>query len=784
MNTTSEPTLPEDDADGSSVDPAADLGAGVADTDGVTPRASRWLPLLLVVIGFAVYWNSLDGVFLLDDNSHILHNARIRQLSPPDHLLSGRRPVLDATLALNFAVSELEPWSYHAFNMVVHVLASLVLLGLVRRVLLCEGLRPRFADSSSWLAFTVAVIWLVHPLQTQSVTYIVQRSESLMGLFCLLTLYCTVRGAESPRRSGWWSLPAVVFCAMGMGCKGVMVTAPFLVLLFDHALFARSLKCALRQRRGLYVGLALTWGVLWMSGVASGVLDPSNEGANVGFGFKGISPVAYALTQLGVIVYYLRLSFWPFPLCLDYGWPIAGDAASVVAAGAIVTAALVALILAIRRRPEVAAVGVSFFLLLAPTSSVVPISDPAFEHRMYLPLAAVLSLIVIGGVSLARQIACRLCFSGVARRGCFLALLLTVAGTLGLGVVRRNNVYHSELGMWEDVLTKRPGNARAHDSLGTALFAIGRIEKSVELFRSATQLDGNNGSAAFNLGTALTVLEDWTGAETAFRKVIALKPRHAAAHLGLGNALSALDKHDEAVTEFREASRLQPDLMAARLNLANALSLHDREVEAAGEFRTLLEQWPDYATGHYNLAGVLWRQGLSNDAIAEYRETLRCDPFHLSALQKLGGIYFSQRRMPEAAEVFAAGIEVHPDNATLHRNLGAALATLERYDEAIAAFETARRIEPDDAAIHYNLGTALARVGRFEAAAEAFQTSLTHRSDDIPTLMNFGRALTELGRFDEAVEQFQVVLTIDPYHRMAERAIQEATAAKDRMPGS
>jgi hypothetical protein len=193
-----------------------------------------WLPVLVIVAGLAVYANSFAGVFVFDDSVHILQNERIRDLSALPKVLSGRRPVVDFTLAVNYALDELTVRGYHAVNLAIHIAAALILFGTVRRTLQRKMFLDRFSRSSSWLALVSALIWVVHPLQTQSVTYMIQRAESLMGLFYLLTLYCVIRGVESSRSTAWFTL-AVCACAAGMGSKAVMVTAPVLVLLYVGA---------------------------------------------------------------------------------------------------------------------------------------------------------------------------------------------------------------------------------------------------------------------------------------------------------------------------------------------------------------------------------------------------------------------------------------------------------------------------------------------------------------------------------------------------------------------
>ena len=279
-------------------------------------------PLVLVVVGLAVYHNSFAGPFIFDDICSIPNNPHIRRLwppwqafSPPAHCTIEGRPLANFSLAVNYALGGLDVRGYHAFNLAVHVLAALVLCGVVHRTL--TGPRLQYADSSTtrWLALAAALVWMVHPLQTESVTYVVQRTESLMGLFYLLTLYCVIRGHGSVHRRGWYAA-AVVASAMGMACKEVMITAPLVVLLYDRTFFSTSFREALRDRYRLYGGLASTWLVL-------AAAQKATSHPTAGFGLGHLTPWGYAMTQPGVILHYLRLALWPSPLVIDYyGWPI------------------------------------------------------------------------------------------------------------------------------------------------------------------------------------------------------------------------------------------------------------------------------------------------------------------------------------------------------------------------------------------------------------------------------------------------------------------------------
>ena len=262
---------------------AIDVNAPATREPLSAPRRQVALAVAAIVcLGALAYANSFAGRFIFDDRA-ILEDISIRQLWPPwTAMLSPTnvaRPVVGLTFAINYAISGLEVWSYHLVNLLIHLLAALALFGIVRRALVSERLRGRFGAASVWLAAAVAVIWAVHPLQTQAVTYIVQRGESLMGLMYLATLYAVIRAAETASRR--WIVAAVISCAIGMATKPVMATAPIIALLFDVIFVAGSLKVALRRRWGLYAALAATWGIM-----AATIAAPTPADWSVGFKMK------------------------------------------------------------------------------------------------------------------------------------------------------------------------------------------------------------------------------------------------------------------------------------------------------------------------------------------------------------------------------------------------------------------------------------------------------------------------------------------------------------------
>jgi len=697
--------------------------------------ACVWLVLVVSVAGIAAYANSFSGVFLLDDYSHILLNDAIRDIGQLGAVLSeGRRPLVNLTLAINYALSEFDTPSYHVVNIAIHLLAGMTLFGIVRRTLLLEPFRQRYAGAAPWLAAATALLWTVHPLQTQSVTYIIQRGESLMGLFYLLTLYCVLHGAASPRGGVAWHVAAVIACALGMASKAVMVSAPVVVLLYDWIFLSRSLRETLRKRWGLYLGLCATWGVLLAVGVVQGVLFPrADVSSTVGFGSKDLTPLGYLLTQPGVILHYLRLSLVPHPLCLDYQWPAAKTVTTVVPAGSVVTALLVGTAWAVVRCRWAGFLGAWFFIILAPTSSFIPIKDLAFEHRMYLPLAAVMVLVVIGVHFLLRRVSDRGALAATSVRWIQCGLVAIVAVLFCGLTIARNRDYLSESTMWRDVVDQRPHNARAWSSLGVALGKEGCVQESMEAYQQAIEADPEMSAAHVNMGKALVKLGRHAEAIHAFQTGLALDPQNAKAYNSLANAYRRTKQPEKALDAYREAVRLDPENADHRFNLASVLIQTRQLDEAAKQLREAILCQPNDFEARLRLARVLNQQRRLDEAVVEYRAASRLRPARTDVHYELGNVLLAQKQLPSALEAYSAAIQRNPRLTDARCNRGIALLGLARPDEAIAEFRTVLQEDARHVLAHYHLGRAHLTQGRRQEAAAAFREALEIAPNHAPS---------------------------------------------------
>ncbi|HVS51084.1 MAG TPA: tetratricopeptide repeat protein [Opitutaceae bacterium] len=543
--------------------------------------------LCAAVLGIAIilaYAGSLRVPFLFDDADAVVKNSTIRHFwsweifQPPSNgSTTTGRPLLNAGFALSYALSGDRPWSYHALNVALHACAALLLFGLVRRTAVRAGV-PRATS----LAFAVAGLWALHPLGTETIVCVAQRTELQCGFFYLLTLYCFARGVDDSAAAWRWHSCSVLACLAGMATKEVMVTAPLLVLLYDRTFVARSFSGAWRARRGYYAALAGTWLLLAALVVGGG----GARGVAAGFG-RGVSAWSYLLTQCEALVVYLRLALWPHPLVLDYGNAVVSSLADVWWQGLTIVVLLGLTIWALARRPVAGFFGACFFAILAPSSSVVPlVTQTIAEHRMYLPLAA----LAAGVVVLAYR---RL--GGAAP---------WVLGLIAIGFAgatfARVQIYQDEIALWQDNVANRP-NARAFTALGVALLHAGRPADALPALEHALALDPKNLTAARNRGLVLLQLGRADEAAAVLVPLPARDAGEADEFFALGNAFAREQKFAEAAAAYARTLALDPAHAAAHANLGNIRMLQGRAREAIVEYEAALRLHPDDARVRENL---------------------------------------------------------------------------------------------------------------------------------------------------------------------------------------
>jgi tetratricopeptide (TPR) repeat protein len=681
------------------------------------------MPVVLATLCAAAYANTLRAPFILDDYFAIVHNPSIHQLWPVWNALSPPhrygttvegRPVVNLTLAMNYALGGLTPCGYHVVNLVIHILAGLTLLGIVRRTLLQPSLRERCGAAANEFALATAILWSLHPLQTESVTYVSQRAESLMGLFYLLTLYAFIRGTTSPRATLWFTL-SFVACLLGMATKEVMVSAPLMVLLYDRTFVSGSFREAWRQRRPLYLVLGGTWLLLGYLAAST-----NGRGGSAGFGVK-ILWWQYALTQTYAITHYLRLSLWPRPLLFDYGTDLVTDAWQAAPCAVTIALLLIGTAVSLWRWPVLGFVGCWFFAILAPSSSILPVATQTIaEHRMYLPLLSIIVVTLGAATCLCRRTWPR--SDARARRQTAIALALALA--LGVTTFQRNAQYRSAQAVWADVVAKRPSNARGETNLALALIDEGQTADAIPHFLVALRLDPNEpiirndyASALLDLGQvdeAIAQLQETLRRAPDFapaRKTLGLISEHRfrvelenaqadlaahsddpAAHVSLAQLLADMGRRDDAITHYQQALRLDPSNASVHYNLANLLAEYGRDDEALSHYTAAARLAPNDPRIQINLGNLFLKQAHWDQAIAAYAEALRLDPAAFEAHNNIAIAFANRGDLPDATAHFREAARLNPQQPEIHSELAEVLERQGLHDEAQRESAEARRL--------------------------------------------------------------------------------------------
>lgn len=608
--------------------------------DAANPAPDRWpirlAAILIVLAGCAAYANSLSIPFVLDDEGTVVQNPDIRQLGdlwrvllPSPNSATAGRPLVSLSFALNYAIGGQNPSGYHAVNLILHVSCALLIFGLVRRTLDGPAWSANLRAGALSVAVVSALAWVVHPLTSEVIDYVTQRTEALAALWILGALYSARRSHEAP--SSRWDMTAIACGMLGVLSKETAVVTPVLVALYDRAFLFGSWRDAWRDRASLYIGLVASWFML------AAILWSGPRSAVSGFS-AGISPWTYLLNQAVVIVDYLRLSVWPVRLVAFWGWPRPLTFPEVWPQFAVVALLGAGSVAWFVKTPRLAYCLVWFFVTLAPTSSFVPIvTEVGADRRMYLPLAGLVTLVVAGcwhALTVRRDPA-----QGRVRAAVWVVWAVgavVLVGALGWTTAARNREYATPLALAQTILERRP-TAVAHQILGEQLALANRAPEALAEFRQAVSL--GNTRAVYPLALQIFNQGDVAGAVPHFERVVELAGTNQplrwlvppplevlSARLMLSQIYANQQRWADAEAQARQVLARVPNQLDARRVLGAALVGQQRWAESIAENQHLLVARPNDVQARINLGVALASSGRLNEAIGEFRRAVSTDP--------------------------------------------------------------------------------------------------------------------------------------------------------------
>lgn len=633
---------------------------------------------VLFIWGSLIYLNSLHGPFLFDDLPFIVFNPDIKnifdinaiwqasELGRPSRFLSF------FSFALNYHFHRLDVFAYHVVNLMVHLVNSFLVYWMSRLIFFSPRLKGwKIAEDRGWISFWASVLFLVHPVQTEAVSYITQRFASLATMFYLGSVCFYMKGRITSHGKATYFLFSAIAAVFSMFTKETALTLPFAVILVEMCFFpGRNLT------RWWWVGLPFICVIPAMFGFdAMRILsiEHASSGSHVG---DLINWKSYLLTQFRVVLTYIRILLFPFNQNLLYDFP--------VSKGLLEPKTLLSFLsllsvfyfgIRIFSRHVLISFGIFwFFLTLLVESSVIPIRHVIFEHRVYLPSVG----FFIGFVSAL--------FIGLKHRTLRVTLIFTMAVIFSFLTFQRNKVWQDDILLWSDVVKKSPGQLKGYLNLGVAYTERGQFDQAVETYSRLLEM-AVNAEAFGNRGNVYNRMGQYDLAIQDYKKALAIKPQSSQIHSNRGDAYFGLGRYDLAMEDYNQAIQLNPKYVAAYVG------------------RALVHQ----KMGHDDLA------------IKDFDAATEINPHLIDPYNSKGALYYSKGQYHMASENYAKVIHINPGYVNAYINRAACHSQLGLLEAALSDYDKARELDWDNGQIYYNRGIVLQKMGQAEKAREDFK---------------------------------------------------------------
>jgi len=783
--------------------------------------------LIIVVWGTIIYSNSFDSPFQFDDRSFILQNPAIKHLSDIKSIISYKpqRWVAYFTFALDYALSGNKVFSYHLFNLIIHLLNSILIYYFLRLILNLPSFKiDRFQNSKKIIPFFTSLLFLVHPVQIEAITYIYQRFTPLATFFYLLSLifylkYRLCRGQAclsptnykgeetSPLQSKKFALGRersrpfptdkstkksknkssenlqvkkpkflksgifYIFCLLslffGMFSKEEMFTAPIMIILieiyFISGFKVGTEQCSVPTRWKTLIPILLTLLIIPLTYIfiVKGMAFSNINLNKISRDTFIYSRSTYLLTEFNVLIKYLQLFFFPIVLNLDYDFPISKTLFEYPTFFSfLIICSLLILGIILYKKHRLISFGIIwFFVTISITSSILPIKDVIFEHRMYIPsiglsIALIFMLYQIFPDTMTK--------SPWGVRRLLSILLIIIAIAFSILTHKRNEVWRDDVSLWQDTVNKSPNKARVHNNLANALVREGKLDRAIKHYLETLRITPLSPETYNNMGIALYKQGKIDEAMKYYSDAIRLKPDYADAHSNLGSALVRNGKYDEAIDHYYQAVKYNPQLAQVYTNIGNLVAREGRFDEAIANYSKTIELNPDYAEAYNNWGQVLIQKGQVNEGIEKFYKAIQLDPKYVNAHFNLA-FYLSQLdKTEEAIAHYLEVIRINPNYAEAHNNLGTILTREDKIEEANTHFSEAIRINPDYVQAHRNLAENLIKSRKIEDAIKHLLEILRINPEDARIHQELGDAMILQGKSEEAIRYYRKAFQLSP----------------------
>ena len=615
----------------------------------------------ILLLGILIYSNTLHSSFHFDDIPSIVDNSAIRNILNLQAIWNfwPTRFITYFSVALDYHLSQLNVFSYHLFNLAVHLSSGILVWWLMLLTFSTPAMKgQKITKHAKLIAFFAGLVFITHPIQTQGVTYIIQRAASLAALFYLASLSLYVKSRLLQQRGESLSVSRFFYCGslmavvMAMFTKEMAITLPLMVLLYE--------VCFLKAKQ------RLNWKYL-VPFFATLLVIPLTIFLTKSFDFIGmrrpledptpISSWQYLLTQLRVMVTYLRLLFIPVNQNLDYYYPFAKNLLELpILASLILLVSILTIAIRIFSKYRLIAFGIFwFFLTLLPESSVIPIKDVIYEHRLYLPMAG-FSFFIVSSIYYL--------FENKVLKSMIIVLLI-ITSCYAMLTYRRNSIWKDEFTLWNDVVYKSPKNAGPYLSRGNAYKEQGNIQQAISDFNKAIEIDPNYVDAYNNRGNVYCQQGNFTQAISDFNKAIEINPNFGEAYNNRGNVYYQQGNFTQAISDLSRAIGINPNFGETYNKRGNAYYQQGNFTQAISDLSRAIGINPNFKEAYNNRGNAHKEQGKFTQAIADFNKAIEINPNYAGAYNNRGVVYYLEREYDKAwADVRKAeglGYTVNPE---------------------------------------------------------------------------------------------------------------------------
>ncbi len=660
-------------------------------------KDSKYFDLLglsiIVVLGIIIYSNSFNCSFHFDDLNSIINNSAIKDLSNFKAWwnYSSGRPIAYFSFALNYHFGQLNVWGYHIVNLIIHLTTACIVMWLTQLIFSTPTLKDSpIRKHKKTFALLTALLFLSHPLATQSVTYIVQRMASMVAMFYLLSVALYIKGRLLEKGSiskYFWFAGALISAILALFTKENAYTLPFAIILFE-IFFLQKKKLIINfkdYRVLIFLVASLSIIIIMFSRFSLSIFNaiPPKNGNDY-----TITSTNYLLTQFSVIVKYIQLLILPINQSVDHYIPLSTsffELRTLLSFLFLLSLLVVAILLFKRNR--IVSFGIFwFFLTLSIESSIIPIDDIMFEHRTYLPSF---------GFYLMLSSVIYILFQN-RNKYIPLSILLSLILLNSVLTFQRNKIWKDVITLWNDAISKSPEKPRPYVVRGFVYYNLGQLDKAIDDFSKALELNPKYKDAYNNRSIAYCQLNQFDKAIGDYTKAIDLDPQYTAAYYNRGIAYENINQWDNALIDFTKAISLDPKYTEAYSNRGVANRNLGHLENAIADYSKAIEINPSYNSAYSNRGIVYDKLEQWDKAISDYTKAITLDPQVANVYYNRGNTYWKKGEWDKAINDYTKTIEIDPQFAKAYYNRANVYVKLEQWDKAISDYTKTLEINSDD----------------------------------------------------------------------------------------